>query len=582
MSRSSVAYAEVQAAASAVHWLVDVEIGGYVYRAADEDVDVVDANGTTWRYRAGIGADFAVQLRSSADTSVKVQLSADVQGTPGGWASVLPAPPHGSPVVVRRWLEGQTLDEARVVMAGEVYDATYDDPDAPLDLSVRWLDQTPNAVPPAQAQVGPLTWPTDPTYAPDEARIGAAYPLIIGAPGLAPDVAWGTAFVRAYSSPGYLAQHSDGAAVYSGSRMVIAWSPDGSEGIDATTVSVIVAHDDSTSSNGRGFAVQSLTVNTEQDLLGRWVATVGPGGYTGVNTTVPFKPGKEYWIRWNDGGGVLDETRSGPMRRAGEVIAYLLRLSGLKVNAGRMAAARARLDRYLLDFALVESQEDIRSFIEREIGRFIPLVRRTSADGMWYEALNYYPRPEDAVLHLVAQSPDLEAFHYREEAETGYAPIAYVARVPGITYTDEPVANTVTLRFAFSRGTQHTAEVVVTGRDPDADASEIGSAICAASMARYKERTGEPIECKIVHDRATAEIVALEYAGRLAQPRRRLSFVGDVADLETLEPGDVVRVTDTQRNVTNVLALVDSIDYTLTTLTVSVECLDHLALIGSV
>ena len=581
MSRSGLAYQEVITGAAAVHWLVDVEIGGYVYRASDDDVEVDDANGTTWNYRAGLG-DFVSTVRADGDTSARVVLSADVQGTPDGWPSVLPAPPHGSPCTIRRWVEGQTLDEARVLIHGEVYDCEYDDEDAPLSLSIRWLEQTPEAIPPPQAALGPLTWPTDATYAPDPARNGACYPLVIGTPGALADSVWGTLYVQAHCTPAYLAQHSGGAAVYSGSRIVLGWSPDGEEGYDATTVEVKGPHNQPASAGLRSYALQTLTVLTEQDNLGRWCVTAAPAGYAGAYTTVWFAPGREYWVRWNGGGGVQNEDRTGPMRKAGEIIAYLLRLSGLKVNQGKMAAARARLDRYLLDFAIVESQEDIREFIEKEIGSLIPMVRRTSMEGIWYEALNYFPGPADAVMHLLVPAKVAAESHYREATTTQWAPTVMVARASTIAYTDEPIANTLTLRYAYHGGKDHTREIVVTGHEPDSDANEIGSAICAGSLARYGDRAGATVACKLTHDPATAEILAIELASRAASARRLCAFTGDVAVLETLDVGDIVRVTDTARNITDALAIVMELESTLTQITAQLEILDHLALIGSV
>lgn len=578
MSRSSIAHAET--IGRRVHWLVEVEIGGFVYRASDEDVAVTDANGNVWNYACGLG-ELAMRISDDGADGAAVSLAADVQGTPDGWPSVVLQSPQGSPATIRRWVEGQVLDDARVMFDGEITNATWDGADDPLVVRVAWRQRTPKPVPPPQAQINAATWPLPgaSAYTPDESVFGAAYPLVFGRPGYRADAPWGATIVTAYATPGYLAQHSAGVVAYSGSRIGIGWVPDGTT-YHATTVSVYRAHDDTTNSSGRGFAMQSLTVSTVTDSLGYTVATVTPGAWTGANTTVKFAPNKQYWIRWNDGGGVYNQDRSGPMRKAGEIAAYLLGLAGLTVDAGKMATARGKLDRYLLDFAMVESESDVRGMIESRLG--VPLARRQGENGMWYEALNYAPRPEDAVLHLVRLEHESDVSGWFETQETTYAPRVLVEKSEPISYTDEEIANTVTVRYALDRGKAHTQEIVVTGGVPDSARYEIGSVVCAASRARYGELIGPVVELRMVHDQATAEIIALDTAARMAYPRRLTGYVGDVADLEVVEVSDIVRVTDRERNISNALALVRSVDYTLTTIGVQVEVLDYLSHIGSV
>lgn len=576
-ARTSIAHAEVLAGEGRVHWLAEVEIGGVTYRAADVDVVVEDASGADYVYVGGLGG-LTFTVRASGDTSATLALSADVQGTRDGWPSVLEVAPHGSRARLRRWLEGQALEDARVLLDGEVYDAEYDDEDGELSVSVRWLAQSPQPIPPRTAEISGATTPVTAGYEPDPERIGAVYPIVFGQPGYRPDATWGSLINRAsYATPGYLFQHSGGAAVYSGSQIVIGWVPDGTS-YDATTVRGYLHHDDTVTILGRGFAIQSLTVATGTDNLGNRYAYVSPGAYTGKNTTVRFAPGKEYWFRWDDGGGVRNEDRTGPMRRAGEIIQALLRWSGLAVDQGRMAAARGRLDRYLLDFAITDRIEDPRRFIEQEIGALIPLVRRTSANGIWYEALNYTPRPEDAVMHLVVPDRDPDVVSWREIEETTGPPMVRVARAGAVSYTDDDIANTVTLRFAPDHGTSPTREITVTGAlSPDSARSEIGHVVAAASRSRYGERVGAAIETRLVHDQATAELVVQEHAARLGFPRRLVSLVGDVVDLETIEPGDVVRITDRGRAMHNRMALVHAVtSYGLDGIEVDLEVLDYL------
>jgi hypothetical protein len=80
----------------------------------------------------------------------------------------------------------------------------------------------------------------------------------------------------------------------------------------------------------------------------------------------------------------------------------------------------------------------------------------------------------------------------------------------------------------------------------------------------------------MVHDQGTAELMAIELAARAASPRRLCAFLGDVADLETLEPGDVVRVTDAKRGIVDAFGLVMELELSLTLVTASLELLDHL------
>jgi len=540
-----------------VHWLLELEIEGRAYRFAVEPLDVERADGTVQRWLAGL---HPLELRLGTDGPPTASIVID---DVVDWARLVArgVALHAATATLRRWYEGDLLEEARVLLRGRVVDPDYGAALEPLSFRLErgaWVE--PRLVPPPTAIVDARTWPittTPDVFEPDPGILGASYPWVFGSPGARGGIAWGalgtTIQLTAPATPAYLAEFGGGAHVYRDSKLLLC---DATWGVEAPTVSIVDAsggYRESPTSPDGVITEADVPVVVEVDKLGRSVAVADWSSAA----TVHLVPGNEYWVIWDAGGGILRADGSGPIVGAGEVIAFLLEQGGVAFDRGRQAAARARLDRYRLDFALVDPTDPER-WVEEELGEIVPLVRRDGPDGVWYELFPYAAGPRDVVARLVVGG-----------GGAGFA----VERDGPVRWSGlEAIANEITLEYAAARGDRYLARRTLTGGEADTAAGIYPSHRCQVSHSRYGRRP-RTISTRLVWDSATAQAILATLAAMYALPRRLLTLRGGI-ELDALEPGQVVEITDSGLYLAGALAVVVEVTMTLTGVGLEVELLD--------
>lgn len=542
------------------------------YWLAEVTTHEADANPRTWRY----GVD-AVQVTTASGAvldyleglgELEVTLG---DGLPAMTISIL-ANPDGVPwsklvargldlqactCTVLRWYEGTTYEEALCVARGRVVAPSYGDEATPLQFSVAADLDSGETVPPESALISPTTWPvtTSPAtaYGPEQGN-GSYYPWVFGQPGLngGPFLNVINARMDVHATPAPVIEQGGASAL----AQTVAKICIAGHVVRASTVFV---RDLSAGYMTRPYSrmQEQVQVRTMQDRLGRTVSYVLASDCTRVR----ISDGSSYAVSWNNGGGLPNDTGSGLMRGAGQVIEYLLGACQVPVNRGRMRAARARLDRFGLDFALTTPTK-ARDFIEREIGSLLPLILRWSSAGVWYELMPYDATERDVVARLVA-----------DDSDTGDG--LRVTRAGDVTWTSvQEIANDITIRYGREYNDALHKQRRISWRQPDdVIAGEAPSAHCALSRSRYGARP-VTIETDIVYEDATASAILSLWAMWRALPRRQMRYVGG-AELDHIEPGAVVTVTDSELYLTRALAWVRSVSMSLSSTSLELELLEQ-------
>lgn len=501
-------------------YLLDLEVGGHVFRFATETVEVTDADGLTYRYAEGLsdpGASYG-SVVGVGDASVSVSVLAEID-----WA-LLVARGHAldrCPAVLRLWYAGRELERARVVLRGLTAAPTYGALGEPLQVSIArsMRDQT-RLIPPVQAVVDPSTWPVTGTVAggiriPD-AAIGASYPLVVGAPGHTEDA------TPVPCVPVPQAEFEAGVAYPK-----VIWL-----GGHATQVRLRWAYPDPPQEF-------DLSPSSMQDALGRVVQFVLSG---------ESRESGRYLIGFRDddayGGGI--RWRGKLLRGAGDVLDWVLStFYDGPIDHGRLSAVRAALNRYQVD-TYINSPVSAWEWLSRAVLPMLPVELRDGPRGIFPALIRYDLTRRDAVAHLDATPGSGRV--------TRSSPVTLVSSV----------ANEVSVDFrpVSESGSRWLGRVVVTGaagfpsvdRATVSDTRVVRDPLCTASQARYGVRPLH-VQAGATWDAATAALFARQLVARRAWPRRAVQYVGGPW-LDDLELGQGVLLTDPDLYVTSAVALV--------------------------
>lgn len=504
------------------YWLLDLEVGGRTWRYSTSAVDVTDNDGNTIPYIEGLARVAYTAAATASSVAITISSGED-------WALVAARgiDLESGTATLRRWFDGQTLEEARLVLDGLVVKPQYGDTDEPLVFSLErlpWEDTF--LIPDATYAVDDNTWPSSASFTTDPAILGAYLPIIFGSPGYI-GYTGGSAPITP-ASPGLLVDYTQSATLFRSSKLAIA----GHEVRD-TSVRVYDMSDDE-KPNG---VSEQLPVLHATDMLGRKIAYID---YSSA-VQVRLREGGEYWIAWSDpatGGGLYNSDRTGVLRGAGDVILWWLDQSSLPLDRGRMKVQSARLNRFNLDCYVYEPTTAYQWIMEN-LAPILPISYREGADGAWFAAWRYDATPQDSVMRLDADTE-------------------FVTRESRITTSGlSDVRNEITLEYAPRQGDRLLKRMTITG-DPDPDdGNQIGSYLCKLSQQRYGVQRHRLTTTVVVED-ATAAAILGNLAQQLCLPRRRVTYSGP-PDLEALEVGDVVTLNDAVVHITDQLALVEEI-----------------------
>lgn len=512
-------------------WLLDLNFGGRVYRFATKAAEVLDEDGEAYQYAIGL-RELSHSLAASGPTlSIGIEVDAYVD-----WALVVAqgVPLERSPGVLRRWFEGTTLEQAQVIVQGLVTRAEYGALDEALTLSLAVLPvEQSNTLPTPtwRAEAG-RTWPVAEASM-DEKIEGAYYPFVLGRPGLG-------------LFPAVPALMVDFTGMRRQSKVLIAGHP-----VAATTVNMWDLTDVVATATARP-VLQAV------DLLNQRISyqdfQMG-GAWSQAED-------REWFSSWTGDGWIgIDGT---PVRGAGHVIQALLqRFTRLALDRGRLAAERTFLDEYLID-TYINDPVDVWTWLQDTVIRLLPVIQLTTSAGLFYKFLNWDAQIQDAVAHLDAD-------------------LGGVQRTTPVRLTGDPVVNEITVEYGPWAGSQrYTQRVVVTAQAGlVTDAAAIGQdvRIVRDRRAEISQRIYgvKPlrIAASAVWTQSTATRIARDQLRQFALPKRQIGYSGGV-ELEALEPGSIVTVTDSELYLEDQVALVqDVVVGDGSTVDVDLVLLDH-------
>jgi hypothetical protein len=539
-------------------WLLDLSVGGVVYRYSTSAADVRTASGRVLSYLAGL-ADFELRLDGLEESQ-----GLEVLDLRQSWA-LLAARGDGldrQSAVLRYWESGDEIERARLVIDGVVDTPEYGEPNSPgrlvFTLQVPDLDQL---FPDAQAVVDTTTFVnTTNVEVIDDQVVGAVYPYVFGYPGHRegsddPDIF--------PAVPALLVKYN--AVTGAGeSRLLI-----GAGTMDVAHRSALVTLWDSDETDGAilDFANQTETAQLGQDLLGRT--------YSFIEFTIaaPIAPvvGHHYYTSYTPsaGGGLLLPDRSGPIRSLTDVAIWVLRNSGRQVDLQAQETQRDQLDRFSVD-GYLNQRLALLPWFEQQLQPLFPIVRVRGPKGIYYRHVDWSATRTSARAQL--------------SADTGE-----VRRASSLTTVRDALANQFTLEYAQSPQTggyygrrvlaPQSGLSAVPSSDPSLlyapvlDERIIGAPLCARSEAKYGPIERDVVQTPFLWSDLTAVQVLQYWSALDCFPRRFVDYTG--ANLAGFVRGDIVTITDAEVGLDRAVALVDAVTLSGQRLvTLSLEILD--------
>ena len=509
-------------------WLLDLNLGGVVYRFSSETVSISNDDETLVYDGTLSGVEFSSEMEfASADfdlpsASVTVTFKIDLaeriaQGVDFGSAT--------AQLSLFRKGSDDDYDDRQTLITGAVNAPSYGAIGEPVQFNIE-ADFLRNA----EMMPGPSAiidtgdnWPDA-----DENSEGSVYPIIFGAPG----------HQGYYGSPIYVIDGlSDGASSGGGTvHGLIAAHP-----CTAATIAVLRAKADGTSTAYTSVSVVAGLDSNNQaysyvDLTGKFTA----GG------------GDTYFAKFNEGGGGLinsfglgKDSGGGTnqvqyLTGAGDVVRYLLHESGAKVDDGRTRAAAAYLNAYEIEGYLAE-RVDIMEFLKTEILPLLPCSLRTSSEGVYPVVWRYDATEADVNAKLTAG---------RE-----------IYRNSLVEYASSEVYNEISIRYRHNcRYNRLKKKITVTG---DLSATTSGfvskNSYTVASRTRYGQKSKQ-IETEFVTSRSTAGRI-VNWMSRAYSGRHRFIKYSASHKMGWIQVGDVIALTDSDLSFTNQIVLVQSVEW---------------------
>jgi hypothetical protein len=525
---------------STAYMLVEVTYAGTVIRLSTDAIDITDAaEGVTYSYWPGLEA-LTVSTALGFLQSSAGMLSVPVQTTLPVSVAVLHAAGHQlarSPAEISIWTAGTDYAERIILARGVVSDPEWGEPAEPVAFSVEdAATVNPSTVPSSTEQVDGWTWPDSVlTLATED--LGVVYPRVYGHPGYIGGWVAG--------SQGVWASYIDGPQGY---QLIVAGHAVDTPYIRLTTdqqttpvqFRVVQVQD----ARGQIVSLVPYYADYPADTLSDYVDADGQHVY-GLRATpeaTAYQPSTDAPIQvyatWYD---PVDVTRGGLSPLAGDVIIDMLRLSGMSIDYGRMAAAAGLLTSYQFD-CVVDSRVKPLDWLQAQLLPLLPVSVDRSGDGASLIVWRYDATYDDVTAALDADADPL------------------IERATPISADSRDIANRWTLRYRYSvRTGQYTdsvhrgnATLIVDGATQRAEPD----AYCIASQSRYGiiERT---IDTACVYDETTAGAILAWMARAYAFPRRTVSYV--VPSAYKLTKGQIVTLTDSKVTISEQLCIVSDL-----------------------
>lgn len=543
------AFKKAQLEAGQLVWLLDLQIRGKVYRFSTDIVEVqsgTDVGPSSFNYAAGLEFleyEDVVGLLDAESSTREVSVSVLFQaGQQEGWTSISDTSRDAGQATgqLSLHLVGNTHKQREIIVDGFLDSPSYGGANEPVAFTLQESDHLdPALFPPISAKVDHVNWPQrtagGSSIRPDDNAVGQVYPWVFGNPGTSPPIGWwgqNTGYFDA--TPALLAEidvtTEDNATNYA--SLLIA-------GHETFPGAAGTLHNVTLFSDNWPAPYTTLAVN-RVDNSGQAVTTCRVAM---PHTTAAgyIKVGEEIWCSWSGaGGGVINKDRTGPMRGAGEIISYLLEQSGLRVDLLRSRAPLKAVDAYLLDFWINEPRTPA-EIISEDILPILPLSPQQRTEGLSFVYWRW-----DATAEQANDRIDIDKDFGDRVSPVEVSPIS-------------EVYNQITIEFCRTGADgQLRKRLTYTHEDYEDHANVIFNQYALASFSRYGLREAPIVQAPVVERDETA-IAILDWMIRFHSQARRTVAYRLPQKYQTLEPGDVVTLTDSEIGFSETVCLVTSV-----------------------
>ena len=543
------AFKKAQLEAGQLVWLLDLQIRGKTYRFSTDIVEVssgTDVGASSFNYRAGLEFleyEDVVGLLDAEASSREVSLSVMFQaGQQEGWAALSDTTRDVGQATgqLSLHLVGNTHIERELIVVGFLDSPTYGGISEPVSFTLQESDHLdPVLFPPTSAVASHVTWPQVSAGANiltvDDSAREAFYPWVFGKPGTNPPVSWwGQGSGLFDSTPGLMvridvtAEGNDTNAA----KIVLAGHETWPDPDDVVPGSITIFSDK--------WANPQIQVPVhEVDAAGRSVTVINMLSI-GPTALDYITPGQELWVSWSGRGGVLNKDRTAPLYGAGEIITYLLEQSGLRVDTLRARAPLRSVDAYRLDFWTNEQRSPI-EIITEDILPILPLSPQQRTEGLSFVYWRWDATAEMASEHI--------------NIDTSFGDRVSPVEVSSIA----TIYNEITIEYARAGSDgQLKKRLTYTHENFAGHANVIFNQYALASFSRYGKREAPIVQAPAVERDDTA-IAVLDWMIRFhSQARRSVSYRLQQR-YQTLEPGDVITLTDSEIGFDATVCLVTSV-----------------------
>jgi hypothetical protein len=510
-------------------WLLDLTLGGASYLFATESISIDSDDGARFYDGTLTGVNVSSELEfatpdfempsASCQVTFRIDLAKRIaQGVDLGSAT--------AEISLFRKDTDDDYDDRAVVLRGRVDTGSYGAIGEPVNLNIEadFLRSSRQLPDPSAVIDSGVNWPNS-----EDNVQGLVYPVIIGSPGrqgFAGSPIYVIEDLGSGDRKGLLAGHPCTASTVN----VIEIQPDGTRYVVTTPPTILTDKD----SNGLIYSYVNIP-NAHFTADNSFFAQFDQGGGGLIN---PFATAAE-----QDG-----DNEPGTLTGAGDLLRYLLRLSGVTLDDGRTAAAAQMLNVYEID-AYIGEVVDIMRYIKDELLPLLPCSLRASADGIYPVVWRYDATADDAKAHLTADT-DI----YRD------GPVEYVG---------SDVFNEITINYRHNcRYNKLRKKLTVTG---DANKQKSGflwsNDYTLGSAMRYGIRSME-IDTELISSRATAGRV-INWMSRAYSQRHRVLTYSAPVKLGYLEIGDIVALTDAELSLSDQVVLIQAIEYDETNLLIT-------------
>lgn len=520
------------------HFLLDFDVGGRVYRFGTAALEIASDTGEIYRYAEGLRSlSVSAMGQGGAEASMGVQILSE-----DDW-SALEAQfitLDRRRTTLRRYFEGQQLQQAEVLLTGFSHSVEYGAASDPLTMSItRRMKPQSQLLPSPQMRVDAVTWPDGlyfhSSYSRDPKLDGSAYPVIVGRPGQLPAAA------AAAAVPGLLVSEQAAPVARRDDLLLVA-----GHRVAASTVRIFDFSFDPPLS-------ADMPIVELPDALGRMCSLVN---FRGTALEPPAK-GRPYYTGWlpTEGGGIISPRTGNTLTGAGEVLLYFLeQYTDVILDSGRMELQSERLDSIKIDaFLNTSGGVNVWEWLTRTLLPLLPVSPMQGEHGLYFQVWRWDATAEDAVAHLVADGINV--------SRRG------MVRDAGIE-----IRNEITVEYRQDRATnRYSSRTIVTGErgftdrqleqlQTDADTRVLPHYACTVSQQNV-EADDVPrvlplrISASVIWDAPSATDIAMWKASKHALPKRSIQLsTGN--EWEWLRVGDVVVVTVDAWNIAERVAII--------------------------